>query len=115
MRDLIAGLLLLLVLGWGGSAAANDSMASMAAGGLRFERTDGIIMLSEDLYLSMGKVRVTYRFLNQTSEAVTGIVAFPMPDVEPGWVGDLGPDLAHPERILPFLTWVDGLPVHMEI
>lgn len=98
-----------------GPAAANDTVASMQAGGLVFERTEGITMLSEDLYLSMGEVRVTYRFLNHTDEDISTIVAFPMPDVEPGWVSDVGGDLEHPERLLPFLTWVDGMPAHMQI
>ncbi len=115
MRAWMAGLATVLVLGAGGPAAANDSMASLAAGGLRFERTDGVVMLSEDLYLSMGEVRVTYRFLNQTHEDITSVVAFPLPDVEPGERWDVGADLAHPERLLPFLTWADGQPVHMEI
>ena len=36
----------------GTPATANDSTASMGAGGLVLEKTDGISMLSEDLYVS---------------------------------------------------------------
>lgn len=96
-------------------AAANDSVASMQAGGLVLETTDGITMLSEDLYLSASEVRVTYRFLNHTSEGIETIVAFPMPDIEPGYVGDTGGVLDEPERILPFITWVNGRSVHTEV
>ena len=96
-------------------AAANDSVASMQAGGLVLETTDGITMLSEDLYLSASEVRVTYRFLNHTDEGIDTIVAFPMPDIEPGYVGDTGGVLDEPERILPFITWVDGYAVHTEV
>ncbi|WP_282008482.1 DUF4424 family protein [Brevundimonas aveniformis] len=112
----IVGLALALGLSMGAvPAAANDTVASMQAGGLRFEQTAGISMLSEDLYLSSGEVRVTYRFLNHTDEGISTLVAFPMPDVEPGWISDAGGDLAHPERMLPFLTWADGQPVYMEV
>ena len=96
-------------------AVANDSVASMQAGGLVLETTDGITMLSEDLYLSASEVRVTYRFLNHTDEGIETIVAFPMPDIEPGYVGDTGGILDEPERILPFITWVDGYAVHTEV
>lgn len=96
-------------------AAANDSVASMQAGGLVLETTDGITMLSEDLYLSASEVRVTYRFLNHTDEGIETIVAFPMPDIEPGYVGDTGGVLDDPERILPFITWVNGYAVHTEV
>ena len=96
-------------------AAANDSVASMQAGGLVLETTDGITMLSEDLYLSASEVRVTYRFLNHTDEGIETIVAFPMPDIEPGYVGDTGGVLDEPERMLPFNTWVDGYAVHTEV
>lgn len=96
-------------------ASANDSVASMQAGGLVLERTDGITMLSEDLYLSAPEVRVTYRFLNHTDEDIETIVAFPMPDIEPGYISDVGGVLDEPERMLPFITWVDGHPVHTEI
>lgn len=96
-------------------ASANDSLASMQAGGLVLEQTDGITMLSEDLYLSAGEVRVTYRFLNHTDEDIVTIVAFPMPDIEPGYITDVGGFLDEPERMLPFITWVDGYPVRTEI
>lgn len=96
-------------------ASANDSVASMQAGGLVLERTDGITMLSEDLYLSASEVRVTYRFLNHTDEDIETIVAFPMPDIEPGYISDVGGYLDEPERMLPFITWVDGYPVRTEI
>ena len=96
-------------------AVANDSVASMQAGGLVLETTDGITMLSEDLYLSASEVRVTYRFLNHTDEGIETIVAFPMPDIEPGYVGDTGGVLDEPERMLPFITWVDGYAVHTEV
>ena len=66
-------------------AAANDSTASMGAGGLVLKRTDGIAMVSEDLYVSAREVRVKYRFLNHTAEPIETLVAFPMPDISGSW------------------------------
>ena len=97
-------------------APANDTVASMGAGGLVLEKTDGITMLSEDLFLSMEEVRVTYRFLNHTDEAIETIVAFPMPDIEPDWMGTVRGPVSDPMRTLPFITRIDGysVPTHVE-
>jgi len=63
-------------------AAANDSTAETAAGGLVLTRSTAIDMLSEDLFVSAERVRVRYKFRNDRSRAgvVQTIVAFPMPD-----------------------------------
>lgn len=96
-------------------AAANDTVASMGAGGLVFEKTDGITMLSEDLFLSMDEVRVAYRFLNHTDETIETIVAFPMPDIEPDWMGSIRGPVSDPMRTLPFITRVDGYSVPTQV
>ena len=57
-------------------AAANDSVASMGAGGLVFQRTDGIEMRSEDLYVSAREIRVRYHFFNRTDRDIGTLVAF---------------------------------------
>ena len=62
------------------SALANDSGASIAAGGLVLKRTDSIDLVSEDLYVSAHEIRVRYVFRNRTPKDVATIVAFPMPD-----------------------------------
>jgi len=95
--------------------AANDSVASMGAGGLVLERTDGITMVSEDLFVSAREVRVTYQFLNHTAEGISTIVAFPMPDIAPGYTGDVGGRLDDPAHIVPFITWVDDRAVWTEV
>ena len=64
-----------------GPAAANDSTAHLAAGGLVLSRNDAIEMRSEDLFISMDEVRVRYRFHNRTGKDVTTLVAFPLPDI----------------------------------
>src|SRR3984957_14287825 len=60
---------------------ADDSTASLRAGGLALEKTDKIALVSEDLYLSPRAVKVAYRFRNLTNADVETIVAFPMRDV----------------------------------
>ena len=86
-------------------AAANDTVASMGAGGLVFQRTDGIEMRSEDLYVSAREVRVRYRFFNRTDHNIATLVAFPMPDLPGGIEGDVA--LEDPLR-MPFTTTVNG-------
>jgi len=86
-------------------AAANDSVASMGAGGLVFQRTDGIEMRSEDLYVSAREVRVRYRFFNRTDRDIATLVAFPMPDLLGGTESDVA--LENPLE-MPFTTTVNG-------
>lgn len=86
-------------------AAANDSVAVMGAGGLILQRTDGIEMRSEDLYVSAREIRVRYRFFNRTGEPITTLVAFPLPDITGGGEGDRA--LTDP-LAMPFSTTVDG-------
>lgn len=70
---------LLLVLAW--PAAANDSEAELAAGGLVLVKNDNIVMQREDLTLSPTEVRVRYEMRNVTDRPLTLRVAFPMPEV----------------------------------
>ena len=98
-----AGLLAAIMLA--APAAANDSVASMGAGGLVLERTDGIEMRSEDLYVSAGAIRVRYRFYNRTARDIATLVAFPMPDLHGGIDSDVA--LEDPLR-MPFTTTVNG-------
>lgn len=84
---------------------ANDSVASMGAGGLVFQRTDGIEMRSEDLYVSAREIRVRYRFYNRTDRDIGTLVAFPMPDLLGGIEGDVA--IEDPLR-MPFTTTVNG-------
>ena len=99
----LAALLAALVLA--APAAANDSVASMGAGGLVFQRTDGIEMRSEDLYVSAREVRVRYRFFNRTERDIGTLVAFPMPDLPGGIESDVA--LEDPLQ-MPFTTTVNG-------
>ena len=91
-----------------GPAAANDSTAELATGGLAYITTDAVEMRSEDLSISMDEVRVRYEFVNTSDHDVTTLVAFPMPDIK----GDIDFMVAvpvdDPENFLGFQTTVDG-------
>lgn len=99
-------------------AAANDSTAELAAGGLVLTRTDAIVMKSEDLYISAGEVRVRYVFVNTSGKDVTTRVAFPMPDIggPEFYFHDTNiPGGEDPANLLAFVTRVDGQPVRMAV
>lgn len=98
-------------------AAANDSIAHLAAGGLQFGRTDAIEIQKEDLYISTSEVRVDYRFRNVTDKDVTTLVAFPLPDVRSPSEADNFeiPEPGAAANFLAFKTTVDGKPVQMKV
>jgi len=107
------GILSLLAIS-AGTIMANDSTAHLAAGGLVFSRTDKIELVSEDLFVSADEIRVDYVFRNLTSENITTLVAFPMPEL---WSP---PDLSvaiplDDANFLDFKTTVDGTPVAMNV
>jgi hypothetical protein len=99
----------------GAPSRADDSTASLRAGGLALEKTDKIALVSEDLYLSPTAVKVSYRFRNLTNADVETTVAFPMPDV----TGSVDMTVAMPEpasdNFLGFVTRVDGKPVDSQV
>lgn len=74
-------LALIMVAAGAGGAAANDSAAELAAGGLVLVKTNAVTMQREDLTLSPSEVRVRYEMRNDTGQPVTLRVAFPLPEV----------------------------------
>lgn len=87
---------------------ANDSSSAIGIGGLELTRNDVVSMDSEDLYLSMDKVVVKYRFTNTSAKDVETMVSFPLPPIPSGISGYLG-DQAYPDwKNFPFQTLVDG-------
>jgi Domain of unknown function (DUF4424) len=95
---------------------ANDSTAELATGGLRFVTTPDIEMRSEDLFVSLDRIKVRYVFFNTSDKPVTTLVAFPMPDIV---VNSLDQNVAYPtdnpENLLDFRTLVDGKPVEARV
>ena len=108
-----AGMVSLLV---AGSAAANDTTANLAAGGLVFEKTDAIEMVSEDLFVSADRVTVRYEFRNISDAPVTTIVAFPMPDIRIEPYGEnVSIPTDDPDNPLGFETTIDGESIPMAL
>ncbi len=93
-----------------GAVRANDSVAEAAAGGLVLKQSRDIDMLSEDLFISAGEVRVRYVFRNRAPRDVRVTVAFPLPDRDLAQVEYS--DVAWPGD---FATQVDGRPVRMQV
>jgi hypothetical protein len=109
--------LLILVLLSATHAAANDSTAELATGGLVLTHNDGIEMRSEDLFISKEEVRVGYKFFNTARTDMKVLVAFPMPDIVIEGIDDMiSIPTEDPENIMGFRTEVDGQPVvaHVE-
>ena len=115
-RGTAAGLLLMALAALPCAAAANDSTAELATGGLVLTKSADIEMRSEDLYISPRQVRVSYRFTNTSPEDVRTLVAFPMPDIT---VADATANVPvpsdDPENLLGFSTLVDGAPVKTSV
>ena len=91
-------------------ASANDGILEKAAGGLVFTHSDDIDMLSEDLFVSLDRIRVRYAFRNQTDRDVRVTVGFPLPDHD--LRADFYGDTAYPTE---FRTLVDGRPVATQV
>ena len=91
-------------------AAANDSTAEHAAGGLVLTHTADIDMISEDLFVSARQVRVRYVFRNRSARDVRTVVAFPMPNRDLRAEREM--DVAYPDG---FETRVDGRLVTMAV
>jgi hypothetical protein len=75
---LIAGAALLLST----QSFADDSSASLAAGGVVLTQAADIRMGKEDLYVSSKQVRIRFEFVNDTAHDIDTIVAFPLPDID---------------------------------
>lgn len=63
---------------------ANDTLATLGAGGLVPVRSSEIVMESEDLEVSTHKIVVRYTFRNDSTKDIDAVVAFPLPDLAGG-------------------------------
>jgi hypothetical protein len=88
-------------------ALADDSAASIAAGGLVPRRENRIVMAKEVLRISPTKIVVDYDFRNDSDQDVTTEVAFPIPPYQNEWAeGDLAE-----QAFRSFKVWVDEKPI----
>ena len=65
-----------------GAARANGVMSEEPAGGLVFKKTDTIAIASEELFLSMDQVRVSYVYQSKAPATQNVTISFPMPEAE---------------------------------
>lgn len=99
----------------GAPVLANDSEAELAAGGLVLKKTYDIEMKSEDLSISAERVRVKYQFLNSSSQDISTVIAFPLPDITVEQDANMAVPSAGTDNFLDFSTSVDGKPVKMTL
>lgn len=90
---------------------ANDTMASLGAGGLTFLNSENVKMVTEDLYISPSEVRVRYEFRNDGDTDEPTLVAFPMPDITGSPDFMVAIPTTEPNNVFGFETQVDGKPV----
>lgn len=99
-------------------AFANDGFGGLTATGLEF-RDSPVQMLSEDLYLSLDKIKVAYVFRHDGDEDLEGEVIFPLPPINLGAINEsdfaLGPDELAKENIVDFTATVDGKKVPVKV
>ena len=99
----------------GGTALANDSTASLDAGGLTLTFNPDISMESEDLYLSRDEVRVAYHFHNKADHDIATLVAFPLPVINIGEEGNYDFQGRDPVNVMDFEVTVEGKPVEPSV
>ncbi len=94
-----------------GGTLANDTMATLGAGGLVFVQTGDVRLVSEDLYVSPGEVRVDYEFHNEGDADIATLVAFPLPDItgSPDFMASIPTE--DPDNAFGFATRFNGRPV----
>ena len=98
-------------------ALANDGFGGIAATGLHFAQTDAIAMESEDLFIGLDRIRVTYTFRNLTDQDVTGEVIFPLPPIslQALMTSDFNIPEGDRENLVNFTATVDGQSVPVTI
>ncbi|WP_306599789.1 DUF4424 family protein [Geothrix sp. 21YS21S-2] len=91
-----------------GALLGNDGAAEVAQGGIRLKQERRVAMVKERLFISKKKVRVEYEFRNESPEAVTTEIAFPIPEYHL----DLGYGWAPFDD---FKVWVDDKPLSHKV
>lgn len=98
-------------------AFANDGFGGLTATGLEF-RDSPVQMLSEDLYLSLDRIKVTYVFRHDGDEDLEGEVIFPLPPINLGALYESAFALSEAElakdNIVGFTARVNGKPVKVK-
>lgn len=98
-------------------AGANDTLVTLAAGGLVPRKSSAIAMVSEDLQVSVRQIRVKYVFRNDSDQDIDAIVAFPMPVLDGAGIANSPVKFpaASPLNFMDFRVLVAGEPVKPKI
>ncbi|MBI3676897.1 MAG: DUF4424 family protein [Proteobacteria bacterium] len=98
-------------------AFANDSSASLGAGGLMLTKTADVRMAAEDLFISPRQIRIRYEFVNDAPKDVDLLVAFPLPDIDAYefFEEPLGTVTADPLNFVNFVVKQDGKTVPVQV
>lgn len=93
-----------------GDGRAAEATAELGAGGLAIARNDVLELLSQDIFISAGEVRTTYRFRNKTDKAATFLVSVPLPVLDAADGEEAAPILPKPgsDNFLDVQLSVDG-------
>jgi len=99
------------------TARADDSSASLGAGGIAFTKLADVRMASEDLRLGPNAVRIRYTFVNDGKTDIDTLVAFPLPDIDAYefWGTPIGRITGDPVNFVGFKAVVDGKPVAVTV
>jgi hypothetical protein len=91
-------------------AIANDTLATLGAGGLIPVKTSVIRMESEDLEISIHRVAVRYIFRNTSARSLDVTVAFPLPELAGGLVANSPVEIPSrdPVNFVDFRVFADG-------
>ena len=97
--------------------AANDTLATLGAGGLVPAKSTDIAMESEDLEVSIHRISVKYLFRNTGGKDEDVVVAFPLPAMNGGDVANIPIDIpSHdPLNFINFEVWANGRRVEPKV
>jgi hypothetical protein len=117
MQKIALTFFLVAVVCAGMPASADDSSASLAAGGIVLTKADAIRMAREDLYISPKQVRVSFVFANDTDADIDTVVAFVLPDIDLAtfWGSPLGTVTDDPVNFIGFKASSDGKPIAFKV
>lgn len=98
-------------------ASSNDTMVTLAAGGLVPVHAEHVVMESENLEISIHGVTVTYNFRNESAKDIDATVAFPLPALNGGAVENEPMSLPSkdPLNFVDFQVTSDGAPVKVNV
>lgn len=96
-------------------AGANDTMAVQGAGGLELTTSQDVVMVSEDLYLSPGEIRVRYAFRNTADRDIVARVAFPLPEISQSEIANIDLPASDPQNFVDFRVTADGQALHPQM